>query len=130
MAERFPLLLLASAARYFTNSTFAASDWHLGKTGPPRVHLHPRDAAARGLVDGDPVRVYNDRGSFLAEAMIDDATRPGVAFTYKSFWPKRSRGGANVNATTAERDSDRGGAPTFHDNRVEVERAPGAVAAA
>ena len=128
LAEHFPLVLLASAARYFTNSTFAGSDWHLGKTGPPRVHLHPRDAAARGLVDGDPIRVYNDRGSFLAEALINDATRPGVAFTYKSFWLKRSRGGANVNATTAERDSDRGGAPTFHDNRVEVEPAPYAAA--
>jgi anaerobic selenocysteine-containing dehydrogenase len=124
LGARFPLVLLAPAARFFTNSTFAANAWHERRMGPPCVHLHPLDAAARGLADGDPVRVHNDRGAFLAQAAVDDATRPGVAFTYKAYWPKRSRGGATVNATTAERDSDRGGAPTFHDNRVEVERAP------
>ena len=35
LAERFPLVLIASAARYLTNSTFAGSEWHLGKMGPP-----------------------------------------------------------------------------------------------
>jgi anaerobic selenocysteine-containing dehydrogenase len=59
----------------------------------------------------------------LAEAAVDEATRPGVAFTYKSYWPKRSASRTNVNATTDERDTDLGGGPSFHDNRVEVTRA-------
>ena len=121
LAERFPLVLIAAAARYLTNSTFAGNDWHLGKMGPPRIHLHPGDARTRGLTTGDSVRVVNARGDFEAEAAVSEATRPGVAFTYKSYWPKRG-GGANINVTTAERDADMGRAPTFHDNRVEVER--------
>ena len=121
LAERFPLLLIAAAGRFFTNSTFAATDWHLAKMGPPRLHLHPADAQASEVATGDIVRAWNDRGSFLAEAVVDDATRAGVAFTYKSYWPKRSSGCTNVNATTAERDTDLGGGPSFHDNRIAVD---------
>ncbi len=64
--------------------------------------------------------MWNDRGSFVAEVVVDDAARPGVAFTFKVQWAKLSPGGSNVNATTPERDADLGGSPTFHDNRVEV----------
>jgi anaerobic selenocysteine-containing dehydrogenase len=88
--------------------------------GPPRIHLHPSDAAARGLADGDAVRVHNDRGSFRAAVAVDEATRPGVAFTYKAYWARLSPDRANVNAVTSVRDTDLGGGPTFHDTRVEV----------
>jgi anaerobic selenocysteine-containing dehydrogenase len=121
LAERYPLVLMAPAGRFFLNSTFASIGWHRSKMGPVQVHLHPEDAEARGLADGDEIRVRNDRGSFLARALVDDAARPGVAFLFKSHWPKLVEGGANANATTPERDADLAGAPTFHDNRVEIE---------
>ncbi len=121
LARRYPLVLVAPASRFFVNSTFASLPWHRRKAGPPRVHVHPLDAAARGIETGDEVRVWNDRGAFVAEALVDEAARPGVAFTYKVQWAKLSKGGVNVNATTPERDTDLGGGPTFHDNRVEVE---------
>ncbi|MFD2767047.1 molybdopterin-containing oxidoreductase family protein [Micromonospora eburnea] len=124
LARRFPLVLIAPAGRFLMNSTFASLPWHLRRTEPPRVHLHPDDAAARGLVDGDAVRVRNDRGAFLAAVAVDDATRPGLAFTYKAYWARLSPGRATVNAVTAVRDTDLGGAPTFHDCRVEVEPVP------
>jgi anaerobic selenocysteine-containing dehydrogenase len=95
--------------------------------GPPRVHLHPADAKRRGIESGGTIRIWNDRGDFAAEAVVDEAARPGVAFTFKSYWPGLSHGGVNVNATTPVRDTDLGGGPTFHDNRVEIEAvaAPG-----
>jgi anaerobic selenocysteine-containing dehydrogenase len=123
LAERFPLVLLAPAGRFFLNSTFAQLDWHRAKMGPPTVWLHPADAAQRGLVDGDEVRCHNDRGAWTATLAVSDATRPGVCFTLKTQWPKLSPGGENVNACTPERDTDLGGGPTFHDNRVEVSAA-------
>jgi anaerobic selenocysteine-containing dehydrogenase len=122
LAEHYPLVLMAPAGRFFLNSTFASIDWHRSKMGPIEIHLHPDDAAARGLSDGDGLRVFNSRGSFVGQALVDDATRPGVAFMYKSHWPKLVEGGANANATTPERDADLAGAPTFHDNRVEILR--------
>jgi anaerobic selenocysteine-containing dehydrogenase len=121
LAERYPLVLIAPASRFFVNSTFASLPWHRRKAGPPQIHLCPSDAAARDIETGDAVRVRNDRGSFVAEAVVDDLPRPGVACTFKVQWPKLSPGGVNVNATTPERDADLGGSPTFHDNRVEVE---------
>ncbi|MGR6319135.1 molybdopterin-dependent oxidoreductase [Micromonospora soli] len=124
LARRFPLVLVAPAGKFLMNSTFASLPWHARRTGPPRVHLHPDDAAARGLTDGDAVRVRNDRGAFLAGVAVDDATRPGLAFTYKAYWARLSPGRATVNAVTAVRDTDLGGAPTFHDCRVEVEPVP------
>jgi anaerobic selenocysteine-containing dehydrogenase len=123
LAERFPLVLLAPAGRFFLNSTFAQLDWHRSKTGAPTLWLHPADAAARGLVDGDTIRCHNDRGAWTAALAVSDATRPGVCFTLKTQWPKLSPGGENVNACTPERDTDIGGGPTFHDNRVEVSAA-------
>ncbi|MGH3735610.1 MAG: molybdopterin-containing oxidoreductase family protein [Micromonosporaceae bacterium] len=124
LAERFPLVLLAPAGRFFMNSTFASLPWHAKKMGPPRIHLHPVDAAAYGLTAGDQVRVHNERGEFRAAVAVDEATRPGVAFTYKAYWARLSPGGATVNAVTAVRDTDLGGGPTFHDTRVAVELVP------
>jgi anaerobic selenocysteine-containing dehydrogenase len=120
LAERFPLVLIAAAGRFFLNSTFASQPWHAGRMGPPRVHLHPDDAAARGLSDEDTVRVRNDRGAFTAAVAVDTATRPGVAFTYKAYWARLSPEGSTVNAVTSVADTDLGGGPTFHDTRVEV----------
>ncbi|MGC3862860.1 molybdopterin-containing oxidoreductase family protein [Micromonospora chersina] len=124
LARRFPLVLLAPAGRFLMNSTFASLPWHARRTGPPRVHLHPDDAAARGLADGDAVRVHNDRGAFLAAVAVDEATRPGLAFTYKAYWARLSPGRSTVNAVTAVRDTDLGEAPTFHDCRVDVTPVP------
>jgi len=120
LAKRYPLALLSPASRHVLNSTFASLPWHRGRLGPPQVHLHPVDASERGISTGAPVRVHNDRGSFRAEAVVDDGARPGVAFTFKQQWPKLLGPGRHVNATIPERDADLGGSPTFHDNRVEV----------
>jgi anaerobic selenocysteine-containing dehydrogenase len=114
------LVLISAAGRFFLNSTFGSLSWHEKKMGPPRIHLHPDDAAARGLADGTAVRVHNERGAFDAAVLVDDAARPGVAFTFKAYWARRSKGGTTVNAVTSVRDADLGGAPTFHDTRVEL----------
>ena len=45
-----------------------------------------RDAAARGLVDGDVVRVFNDRGACLAGVVIDDRVRPQVVQLSTGAW--------------------------------------------
>ncbi len=120
LAERFPIVLITPATRFFLNSTFASLDWHRKKSGAIRLLLHPDDAASRGIENGSVVRVFNDRGAFIAEAWISDAARTGVAMAPKQYWRRFSPGKATPNATTPEADADMGGAPTYHDNRVEV----------
>ncbi len=92
------------------------------RAGGPRIEIHADDAVARGLATGDEARVFNARGSFVAAVEISDRVRPGVIASTKGHWLKNIRGGANVNATVAERDADMGGGAVFHDNRVSVER--------
>jgi anaerobic selenocysteine-containing dehydrogenase len=121
-ARRYPLALIAPAAHYFLNAMFANVPEHEARQGAPTILLHPADAEARGLRDGDGARVHNDRGEFRATVSVSDRVRPGLAASTKGFWPKRVRGGSNANATVAERDSDMGGGAVFHDNRVEVTR--------
>jgi anaerobic selenocysteine-containing dehydrogenase len=122
LAEEFPLALVTPAGHYFLNSIFANVERQERRAGAPRLVIHPRDAAPRGIASGDEVRVANARGAFRAVADVSDAVRPGVVASTKGRWPGRTRGGATVNATVDERDSDMGGGAVFHDNRVRVDR--------
>jgi len=124
LARRFPLALIAPASHYLLNSMFANVPELERRQGAPAIVLHPADAEARGLREGDVARVYNERGEFRALVRVSDAVRPGVVAASKGFWPKRVPGAANANATVAERDSDMGGGAVFHDNRVEVTAGP------
>jgi anaerobic selenocysteine-containing dehydrogenase len=117
------LALIAAASHWFLNSMFANAPLQRRRAGEPTVALHPADAAARGLADGDRVRVGNERGSFEALLAVGDAARRGVAATTKGHWPKLLAGGANVNAATEERDADLGGGAVYHDCAVWVRAA-------
>jgi len=50
------------------------------------VLLNPDDAAARGIVNGDVVRIYNDRGACLAGAVVTETIRPGVIQLATGAW--------------------------------------------
>ncbi len=50
------------------------------------VWLNPQDAAARGISEGDVVRIYNDRGACLAGAVVTDTIRPGVVQLSTGAW--------------------------------------------
>jgi trimethylamine-N-oxide reductase (cytochrome c) len=48
--------------------------------------INPRDAAGRGIADGDMVRVFNDRGQILAGARLSDDVTPGVIIVSEGGW--------------------------------------------
>ena len=93
-----------------------------GAARAPASYLNPADAAARGIADGRPVRVANDRGAFQCRAIVSDEARPGVR------WRRWAGGIATTPAAfqPAGRDAAAthplGEAPTFNDCRVEVAR--------
>jgi anaerobic selenocysteine-containing dehydrogenase len=122
-ARRFPLAFISPPAHHFLNSTFSAQPAFVRREGEPSVTLHPEDARSRGIAEGDQVRVFNDRGSFLARALVSEAARPGLAVGLSIWWPKMCPGGRNVNAVTSQELADMGGGATFYDVLVEVARA-------
>jgi anaerobic selenocysteine-containing dehydrogenase len=118
-AERYPLALISAASHHFLNTVFGNNAELRRRAGKPRVVLHPVDAAARDIADGDLVSVGNERGGFEAVVEVGDRVRPGVVATTKGHWAKFN-GGATANATIDERDADLAGGAVFHDTRVEV----------
>ena len=95
------------------------------REGEPSVTIHPDDAAPRGIADGGMLRVFNDRGSFLAKARVSDAARRGVVVGLSIWWAKMCPGGRNANAVTGQELTDMGGGATFYDVLVQVEAARG-----
>ncbi|MGG7568626.1 molybdopterin-dependent oxidoreductase [Rhodovulum sp. DZ06] len=54
--------------------------------GREPVWISPADAAARGIADGEVVRIFNARGACLAGAVVTDAVRPGVLRLPTGAW--------------------------------------------
>ncbi len=81
------------------------------------------DAEARGIRSDDLVRVRNARGSFVAVAKVGDDAMPGVVVAPMGYWIASSLAQATPAALNPTVLGDLGGAPTFSDNAVEVERA-------
>ncbi len=120
LARRYPLAFISPPARNFLNSSFANLPVSIAEETAPRVEIHPDDAAARDIGEGDSVRVFNDRGSMLAMARITDRARKGVVVAPSVWWRKLAPGGENANALTSQALTDLGRAPTFYDCLVEV----------
>jgi len=120
-AARFPLNLLTPKSHAYINSSYANHDHHRKVQKEPSVVIHPDDAAARGISDGVPVRVFNDRGEFTVQAKLDTAVQPGVVVSSLGGWRKHSLGGATLAAVNSTRFADLGNAPTFSDTLVDVE---------
>jgi molybdopterin guanine dinucleotide-containing S/N-oxide reductase-like protein len=120
-AKRFPLELLGRKADNYMNSTFANLEGHrkMEARTSQRLEMHPSDASARGIANGDQVRIWNDRGEISLTALVDGTVPEGVVAA-RLDWSKFNKDGVNVNALTSERLTDIGAAPTFYSVLVEV----------
>jgi len=87
-AAHFPMQLVANqpATRLHSQLDFGATSQASKIGGREPVRLHPQDAAARGIADGDIVRLWNDRGACLAGAVLSEALCPGVVQLSTGAW--------------------------------------------
>ena len=122
LAAKFPLAIISPPARHALNSTFANLPVFIEHEQTPWLDIHPDDAAARGIADGDQVRVFNGRGSLRLTARVSTRSRTGVVVALSIWWRKLSPDGNNANALTGQALTDLGRAATFYDCLVEVER--------
>jgi anaerobic selenocysteine-containing dehydrogenase len=123
LAARYPLAMISPPARHFLNSTFVNVRSLRVAEGEPLVEIHPQDAEARGIADGDLVEVFNDRGEYRCKAAVGTRARPGVVNGLGVWWRKYGANGTNVNELTHQRLTDIGRGPAFYDCLVEVRRA-------
>jgi len=123
-AARYPLELLARKNDNYLNSTFANLPGHrkMEARANRKVEMHPADAAARAIAEGDAVRIFNDRGTLELTAMLNPHLPLGVVAA-RLDWARLHPSGENVNVLTSERLTDIGGGPTFYSTLVEVAKA-------
>ena len=117
----FPLSLVSAKGElHYLNSSYGGIARHLRAAGEPALHLAVEDASERGITDGALVKAFNDLGSVLARARVDDRVLPGVVAMPSGWWASRSPGGRSVNALTADGVVPWGRGGDFHDTWVEV----------
>ncbi len=120
LARRYPLAMISPPARHFLNSTFVNVRSLRSIEGEPLIEMHPLDAGARRLEEGQIVRAFNDRGEYRCRLRVSDRARPGVVVGLGVWWRKFGIAGTNTNEVTHQRLTDIGRAPTFYDCLVEV----------
>ncbi|NRR33988.1 molybdopterin oxidoreductase family protein [Oxalobacteraceae bacterium] len=123
LAAKYPLAMISPPQRNFLNSTFVNVKSLRAAEGEPQLDIHPDDAAARGIKHGEMVRIFNDRGTFVAKARVTAKARPGLVVGLSVWWKKLASDGKNANEVTSQRLTDMGRAPTFYDTLVQVESA-------
>ncbi|MBK5103703.1 MAG: molybdopterin oxidoreductase family protein [Burkholderiales bacterium] len=122
LAKKYPLAFISPPARNFLNSSFANLAFALEEAGEPYLDIHPADAGPRGIAEGQAVRIVNARGAFVVKARVSDRVRVGVVAAPSVWWKKLSPDGCNANEVTSQAIADMGGAATYYDCLVEVER--------
>jgi anaerobic selenocysteine-containing dehydrogenase len=113
--ERYPLALISPSSERTISST-------LGELPRPDVKLsmHPDDAAARGLADGDLVRVYNDLAEVHTTLSVLPTMKRGVVSLPKGIWRRSTRNNTSGTALVPDTLTDLGAGACFNDARVQV----------
>jgi anaerobic selenocysteine-containing dehydrogenase len=117
-----PFRLATSPARGFLNSSFTETPTSLATERRPEVMIHPNDAAALSVADGDEVVLGNNRGQVRLHAKLFDGVRHGVLIA-ESLWPNSAYAdGRGINTLTGADSIAPFGGAAFHDNKVWLRR--------
>lgn len=119
--QDLPLVLISPSSDKRTNATFGGC---APSEGLEILEINPVDAKARGLGQGDRVRVWNARGETMLQLAVTAAVRPGVLYTPKGTWARNSPNGHTVNVlipADIRADIERGA--VYNETFVDVARA-------
>ncbi|MFZ4437950.1 MAG: molybdopterin oxidoreductase family protein [Syntrophales bacterium] len=118
--DGFPLRLQPATTPYALNSSFYEQDNLRDKQECMALMMHPRDAAARGLADGQRVTAYNGYGEVEFVLKTTKRAPTGTVVTEGVWWREFIPGQRGVNALTSQRLTDGGRGSTLYDVTVDV----------
>ena len=119
--DDFPYMIISPSSDDRTNATFGGSAESLVTQ---IVEINPEDALTVGVVDGDEVRAWNQRGEVYFTAKVSDKVKQGILYTPKGAWLATSRSGQTVNALmSADMRTDIMQGACYNDTHVAVEKA-------
>jgi len=121
--EAHPFRLATSPSRSYLNTSFNETPSSQAREGAPSVMIHPDDAAALGIADGDAVTLGNMRGETTLTAKLFDGVRRGVLIAESVHPNKAHIGGRGINVLTGAEAVPPYGGAAFHDNKVWAKKA-------
>lgn len=121
--EEHPFRLATSPSRGFLNSSFSETPGSRKREGEPSVFVHPQDARALGVSEGELVTLGNRRGSVDLVARIRNGLPTGVLVAEGLHPNKAHRRGQGINTLTNATPAPPFGGATFHDAAVWIRRA-------
>jgi anaerobic selenocysteine-containing dehydrogenase len=121
-AKLYALNIISPKSHGFLNSCYANEPHKIKGQGEQFVIISPGDAQSRNIRDGDPVRVYNDRGDFEGVARVSDDAPAGVVVATLGYWRSLNRSDGSVNCISSDAWGGLGRSPTYSDNLIEVTR--------
>ena len=125
--EAHPFRLATSPSRSFLNTSFNETPSSIAREGEPSVMIHPEDAAALWIADGEAVTLGNTRGETTLTARLFDGVRRGVLIA-ESIQPNKAHiGGRGINMLTGAEEVAPVGGAAFHDNKVWIRKGAPAV---
>jgi anaerobic selenocysteine-containing dehydrogenase len=120
--DRLPsdrLRLITPKAHHFLNSSFANMPRHRAAQKGPRLQIHPTDAAARAIRDGDKARVRGTAAEIAVTVEVTDAMCPGTVALEGKWWQDPASLGAVANRLAPARWTP-AGQPAYNDIFVEI----------
>ena len=118
----YPLTLLTAPGYFQAHTGWAGVAALRARAGAPECVLHPDDAAARGLTDGQTVELVSAHGTARLRLRVSDETARGVAFV-PGQRPAGSAGEGTINMLCSDRYSDLGEGATYQSTRLDVRAA-------
>lgn len=122
--NEFPLQAIGHHTLHRVHSTHDNNDW-LEEAFPQRVFINPIDAEARGINDGDEVKVYNARGALILPCRVTPRILPGVVDIPQGAWYEPDENGIDrggcVNVLTSHHWTPFANGTTQHTIMVQIE---------
>ena len=126
-ASKYPLQVIGHHTLARVHSTHDQNDW-LGEAFPQRVFINPLDADERGIINGDRVRVYNERGALELPCRVTTKILPGVIDIPQGAWWRPDAQGIDqrgcVNVLTSERWTPLAFGTAQHTTMAQVVKVP------
>ncbi len=101
LVKKYPLLVITPPGRYRVHSLFWTHPWLKDQVYQHRIWISITDAKARGIMDGDMIAAYNDRGKVVLPAYVTARIMPGIIAVRSGAWYEPDKSGVDFGATAA-----------------------------
>lgn len=124
--KKYPLYHYCERTRWHLHTQFNYAPILRELDPEPYLRMHPIDAEARGIKEGDYIEAYNDRGHCVCKAKFDMGVRPGMVSSPKG-WPRDMYVSGSYQELTNDYLNPMHQNTSFDDTLVEVRKYEGEV---